>query len=373
MTIVYILFIIKVYEKREKDVGTMTMWGILFSTIVAIVAIWYMWFGLFGEKVFGNWSRKAIDNHVTKEQAEILKAQLSSIEKSSFLPGILLPLSGLTIYGLAVWSDSGLLFHHVIVASTVFHSIMFLLIVGCTIWMLSQLIESRRFALPMLGEYMTDKEAYFIFWLAEKEDDYDSEFRNKTAIFPEHLVPILRNWESVTTFASAYERLRKSLKGKEEYLTVSQRAKQEELLAELREKTKEFIPFYQLLLNAVDKEALDEKKMAHINEIKEDIPVSLKQMALEISRLDKGALVAEQTLEQTTDGTVLQELKKVVDSTKTTDSQRKEASELVAYIQSMKQKEEEERERESVQMDALAVIQASRLLYGIGEEEVGRT
>lgn len=354
----------------------MTVWGNLLVGIIVVVAIGFGWFGIWGHNVFNNLNRRAIDKHVTEEEAVILKAHLQPFGKSTYLPCVLMVLSGLNVFGILSYSANGWEISTLLLiftfTSSVVHLMMFVGAVLGIVCALLQLSEHSRYALPTLGEYLTDTEAYFLFWLAGKEDDYDSEFLSKQAVFPEHLVPILKNWESVKTFASTYDRLRKTLKDNDAYLTVSQRIKQKELVAELREKTKVFVPFYQLLLDAVDTEALDEKKVAHIKEIKKEIPVTLEHMAVEISGLDKGILATDKATGAETRGVVLQELKKVVDSTKTTERQRKEASKLFTYIQDIEQKEAMEREKDSVQMEALAVIQASRLLYGISEEEVER-
>lgn len=354
----------------------MGIWGVLFITMVITVAVGYLFILIMGDKVLADLTLSAINKHVAKEHQEIIKERLPSSRGRQYHLIPLVLISVLNVVGLMEVAQYGmeshiLLFYFTVI-STLLHFLLFLVGVIALTVTLTEMRKDFRFFLPSLGEYMTDKEALFIFWSAGKEEDYESDFLKQTAYLPENLVPMFENWKSLKRFSATHHKLRQAVNGKEKYLSPAQLKRHGEMTAELLEKSQEFASLYEDMLNSIVDEPMDKKMVEEMEDMQEHIPLTQEQMAMEIRELEKGVLVSGKEVDKTTEEVVLSELRKVVESESVTANMRKEALELVTFIEERMQNEEMEQKKEMAELDASAVIQASRVFYGVSEQEVGR-
>lgn len=353
----------------------MAMGGIALISIVVIVALVTLFLIIKGEEMVDNKNRKAIDKFVATEQSKILKRQLKAIEKPNYSHTLILLFSALNVYGLVYIAETDVKGNAFFMTYTVFSTGVHVLVFAIMLLIASEVFwdyrKIPRYKLPPLYEFMTDKEAQFLFWTVGKEDAYESDFLRRKTFFPQHLVQMFRDWGSLREHALLYDKLKKTIRDPE-YLSLEQRQRQHDMTAELWEKSKAFAPFYADLFKATDGTPLDKKATEPKKESEESIPLTQEELAEEIHRLGTSDSVFGEVKPVKTGNAILKELQKVSESEGVGTDIKKEAMDLMAFIETHLQVEKAEREREMLHMDARTVIQASRIFYGITEEEVER-
>lgn len=353
----------------------MAIGGIVLISIVVIVALVTLFLIIKGEQMVDNKNRKAIDKFVSTEQGKILKRQLKAIEKPNYSHTLILLFSALNVYGIIHIAETGFKGNAFFMTYTSFSTGVHVLVFVIMLLLASEVFwdyrKSPRYKLPPLYEFMTDKEAQFLFWTVGKEDAYESDFLRRKTFFPQHLVQMFRDWGSLREHALLYDKLKKTIR-EPEHLSLEQRQRQHDMTAELWAKSKAFAPFYEDLFKATDGTPLDKKATEPKQESEESIPLTQEQLAEEIHRLGNCVPVTGEVETATTGETILLELKKVTESESVNTDMKKEATDLMAFIEAHLHVEKAEREREILHMDARTVIEASRIFYGITEQEVER-
>lgn len=344
-------------------IGTLLLGGLLYVTLHREDGRIDRWLNL-----------KAIDKFVAPEHRQLFKDSLKDLEAKSIMG--YLPLLATAIGLVGVWvgmrsdwvdfNDASMTLAGVFSTFSILfvlgHGAYSLLIGAIIFAVFLDVKKNPRVLLPQLSEYLTDKEAKYLFWLRDKENKYSSSFLEKNLVTPEFLVPLLEQRALFTTHADLYNELEKSLSNQRQgQRSPEYKERQEQLLAQLKAKGAPFAPFYDHLLDAV----LKFPNQSYRSKEGAAKPVSFsdrqEQWAEDIEALSSEPLMPSE--EDAATSLITSELERIQVSAGVSRELREEASELLNQLES-RQLEKQTRGM-SDDLEAMTILEASRRHFGI--------
>lgn len=319
---------------------------------------------------------KAIDRFVSPEHRGLLKTKMKLPGKTPLKYYAPLSLTGLTLFAIAEMIQHQMDIHPLLIMVAVFGSaihVLFLIII--VLMLVSEEFEIRKdphYLLPSLWDYLDDKEGFFLFLIAGRPNEYDSDLRSKTVLHPESLVPFLTNRDAIIKYADMRIKITEAYQGKDDMLSPEEKRKQRQLVENLLEKSAGFKTFAQNILDAIDKEAHQYRQKYNVEKshIQSQFVVIQEKLEAELEALDNPVSVEKPIhFGETAEETVMKELKRVKESELVSEQLKIEASQLIEQIKDSQTQESLVNEREKQEMNAQTVIRASKIFFGMKEEE----
>lgn len=212
-----------------------------------------------------------------------------------------------------------------------------------------------------------DKQKRWLSTFGAEEMAHEKEIWN-----PDKLIPLLKrkdDMDKLIELSEAYETLNR--KGSE--YTFDQLERKTKLSALLMKGYLDFSPQLKELMEAYRHK---EREEAFDEDGEDEAGKTSGENLVPIDKFDKveqqilSALESFETARpvKTEGREPVRELERVVQSDGVSEETRMQANTLLEQIKAMNEKEESERGREMEELDALAVIQANKLFYGVAEE-----
>lgn len=355
------------------------MVGMIEALLIGVVVasgLFYLGYFQHFDRLWRKRVLKAIDKNIAQEHRELFKEKLKPIREWSWVDLTPLVATVTTLYAMLEMMEKGedalAPFLVIAVGGFMLHLVFLLFSLGFLVQHESEIKKNPLFLMPYLSNYMTDKEGVILFWLAGRENEYDSNLLEAEVVNPEKLVSYLLNRDAIRKHADMRDKLIGALEGKEEFLSPKQLQKQKQMMENLKTKMAHCRGFAQDIEDAVSMDKYHESQKEQVDKeaIQRQFEAVQEELAWELDNLDKEMpeVKREEPLDSA-ERTVVHELKRVAESAMVSSELKQEANELISFIEKRQAEEKVSREKDVQETEALSVIEASKLFYGIPKRE----
>lgn len=317
------------------------------------------------------WLSALIKKQASKSNQTILIANLRGLykpDKSNYL-FLLAPLFTATmVFAIPFVGESA---SHLYMVISLFLAVY---LIGCVVAVSHIVAEATRVGVDLrLENFVSEKEFDFLLKHTDKATKFDVNTLNRTVLAPEELIPFFLKKRELNVFIGMQENMMAVHEGKTDYLTTEQTKRNEQVLREFK---KTIQPLDGLLKNI--ERAISENYRPKTKKEKQDIV----ETVVVNGRFDTVHREVEETLMQMNKDVTfnheqkisyvplpIQELERIAQSNEVSTQVKAQAKELLNRIKEKESKEKAEQEKEGVELDALAVIQASKQYFNIPDEE----
>lgn len=298
-------------------------------------------------------------------------ASTSDITKNDFISVVLTVVtvvlnSVLLVYGKEAM---GSFLYYLLVLLFVIHGILGATVILYLLLVLSE-YKHRLRRLPALSDYMTSAQCELLFWLNDDEEwfqesSFNDGFFHRPILNPDKMVSFFEKRKELDKYVELKKKLTTHAYEFKDNMSHKQLAKHESLITELKEKMKDYRHLSNDLEKAVNKKLYEDRRKESLEGTStyREFDVIQEELAKELELLDEEVSDVKLKESNSADELVLAELKRVVDSDSVSEHLKKEASKLLHSIEQKESETEWMKERESVDSEALAIINASRLFY----------
>lgn len=217
---------------------------------------------------------------------------------------------------------------------------------------------------------MTRSEVYFLLGTttdATLKGKDCFELESTEVVAPDKLVPLLQRRSEIQAYMEVRDSVSNAIDNQESYLTPEQRERKEKLERDYRQSIQQFEPLLRNLIDAtlsVHSHQVNQEKAT----VQEHVEKTLAESERRLRTLNGVCEVREKAeTHQASVVEAIRDLNRVVQSERVSVATKKQAGDLIQEIILKKSDEEETASGEWVERDALAILEASRLHFGIAK------
>jgi hypothetical protein len=205
--------------------------------------------------------------------------------------------------------------------------------------------------------------------------EWDTEIMEANILSPDEMIPFIQNKTKIKEYIDIQKHMKAVTDGKEDLLTDEQIQRNEMVFQEFMKIIEPLQVHLQEFENATSKEhhiKLQKEKLnkqeihEQFDSVHREIEKKLMEMNQEV-RFEPTAEEREVRLPK-----AIQELKRVTQAKQVSVDIKSQASDLIDLIIEKEVREKSNHEKEMLELDALSVIEASKLFYGIQDNHQGR-
>jgi hypothetical protein len=192
-----------------------------------------------------------------------------------------------------------------------------------------------------------------------------------SVLSPDELIPFIHSKKQINELIDAQKKIEAITRTQTELSTEDQIKRNEQVLQEFQKTIKPFGAFLMDFKNAIcEKHHLKLEQMKMVDGRVDDIHCEIEMTLMKINQNNKFKPSQEDNgLELSK---ALQELKRVTQAKQVSENVKSQASDLIDLILEKEVREKSNHEKEMLELDALSVIEASKLFYGIQDDHQGR-
>ena len=228
-----------------------------------------------------------------------------------------------------------------------------------------------------LHHFLTEEQFDLLFvWVdSSKEDRYLEALFIEEVLMPDLLVDVLKRKEEMDAYIELHEEIEDLEDGTSAHLTKEQKNRIEEGKAKLQESLQTFQPNFEQVFNAISEDYYDMSEEAKRDSLSIQEVFNEKQSKIEekMMNLNRNVAFSQQHRQQPAPlPEAVLELRRVAESTSVSSHLKETAIRMAVDIQAKLEAEKNMEKKKMEDMDAIAVIKASELFYGMtvrGETE----
>ena len=312
------------------------------------------------------------------ENRELLMKNLTELEitdKKQYLYLLITPFTiGLILWYPFVSQDAGLILTCVLIVLIAMH--IFFAIIAILILYNENYGKPSKMGLE-IADFVTDEELFLLFTAknGDMTGEWDTEIMEANILSPDELIPFIQNKTKIKEYIDIQNHMKAVTDGKEDLLTDEQIQRNKLVFQEFIKIIEPLQVHLQEFENAtstehhikLQKEKLNKQEIhEQFDSVHREIEKKLMEMNQEV-RFEPTSEEREVRLPK-----AIQELKRVTQAKQVSVDIKSQASDLIDLIIEKEVREKSNHEKEMLELDALSVIEASKLFYGIQDDHQGR-